>query len=323
LLEVAAEVCELEPGSIVECRPPIALPGELDRVVAFVGEAKAQIERLHQRTQVEGPTLSYRLPNAIIADFTVYCADRYQVYRAGHKRAVLFGAADEFEQAQLCTTSCAESYFGHFLREALPLELLAKRREMSPLSFCRQPWLHEQDYRRILNMQPVRSRYASVANLWITDERTLNAGWVSRFEELRARLRAATGAAGGEPVFIRRGALATGRNLQNEDGLCDNLMRLGFRIISPESTSAEKIAGALLGSRLVVCVEGSAQQHAFLAMPKGSAFVSIQPPSNFNTIGKVIADRIGMKFAFHVADPAGDGFRVDFDRLQKTLDLIK
>jgi capsular polysaccharide biosynthesis protein len=323
LLEIAEEVCELEPGSTFECPPPISLPGELDRVTAFEGEAKAQIKRLHERTRVEGPTLSYRLPNAILADFTVYCGDRYRVFRPGHKRAVLFGAADEFEQAQLCTTSCAESYFGHFLREALPLELLAKQREMSPLGFRRQPWLHENEYRRLLHMESSHSRYARVANLWITDERTLNSGWVSRYEELRARLRASTTPAGGEPVFIRRGVLGDARNLQNEDELCDNLTRLGFRIITPEAISAEDIAGALLNSRLVVCVEGSAQQHAFLAMPSGGAIVSIQPPRRFNTIAKIIADRIGVQFVFHVAEETGDGFRVDFGRLQKTLDLIQ
>lgn len=323
LLEVAAEVCELEPGSTFECPQAISLPGELDRVMAFEGEAEAQIKRLQERTRVEGPTLSYRLPNAVLADFTVYCADRYQVFRPGHKRAVLFGAADEFEEAQLCTTSCAESYFGHFLREALPLELLAKRRAMSPFSFRRQPWLHERDYRRLLHMEPSPSRYARVGNLWITDERSLNSGWVSRFEELRARLRASTVSAGSERVFIRRGVLGHARNLQNEDELCDKLARSGFRIISPEGISAEEIAGALLDSKLVVCVEGSAQQHAFLAMPRGSAIVSIQPPYRFNTIGKIVADRIGVQFAYHVSEAAGDGFRVNPDRLQKTLDLIQ
>lgn len=323
LLEVAAEVRELEPGSTFECPPPISLPGELERVKTFEGVAEAQVERLHERTRVEDPTLSYRLPNAILADFTVYCAGRYQVYRKGQKRAVLFGAPDEFEQAQLCSTSCSESYFGHFLREALPLELLAQRREMTALSFDRRPWLHEPEYRRVLRMAPSSTRYARVRNLWITDERALNSGWVSRFEELRARLRAATTSGESDPVFLRRGVLGNVRNLQNEDELCDKLTNVGFRIVSPEAASVEEIAGVLANARLVVCVEGSAQQHAFLAMPKGSALVSIQPPLRFNTIGKIIADRVGVRFAFHVAEQSGDGFRVDFDRLRKTLDLIQ
>lgn len=323
LLEVAAEVCELEPGSTFECPPPISLHGELDRVTAFVGDREAQVRRLQERVRSEGPTLSYRLMNAILADYTVYCGDRYQVYRSGRKRAVLVGSADEFDQAQLCTTSCAEIYFGHFLREVLPLELLANQRQMAPLSFHRKPWLHENGYRRLLRMESRSTRYAHVRDLWITDERALNGGWVSRFEELRTRLKESIKPSGNEQVFIRRGVLGSARDLVNEDKLCHDLARLGFRIICPESLSARETASALASARTVVCAEGSAHQHAFIAIPRGSTFVSIQPPSQFNTVAKVIADRIGVRFAFHVAEAAGNGFRVDLDRMRKTLDLIQ
>src|SRR5437868_11047780 len=119
LLEQAAEVIELEPGSTTEVPPAISLPDEIDRVESFNGGVAAQLPRLMESTRVEGPTLSYRLDDAVIADFTLYASGSYQVYRAGGKRPVILGTPSIIEKAQLCTTPAAETYFGHFLREVL------------------------------------------------------------------------------------------------------------------------------------------------------------------------------------------------------------
>ena len=323
LLDIAAEVRELEPGSKFELRPPISLPNELDRVTIFEGDANFQVERLSAEVQVEGPTVSYRLPNALLADFTIYCGGRHSVLRFGMKRPVIIGSADQFDEAQLCTTSCAQQYFGHFLREALPLELLAQQRGITPLTFDGNLWIHEAGYRSLVGMTAMKTTFASVQNLWITDERALNGGWVSRFETLRARVRAKATPGDGAPVFLKRGRLAMGRSLTNEDQVAEMLVSNGFNIIEPEEMSAADIASVLCSARLVVCVEGSAQQHAFVAMPTGSTFLSIQPANRFNTIGRVIADRIGIQFAYVVADPVGMDCQLDLSRLRKTLDLLQ
>ena len=323
LLDIAAEVRELEPGSKFELRPPISLPNELDRVTIFEGDANFQVERLSAEVQVEGPTVSYRLPNALLADFTIYCGGRHSVLRFGMKRPVIIGSADQFDEAQLCTTSCAQQYFGHFLREALPLELLAQQRGITPLTFDGNLWIHEAGYRSLVGMTAMKTTFASVQNLWITDERALNGGWVSRFETLRARVRAKATPGDGAPVFLKRGRLAMGRSLTNEDQVAEMLVSNGFNIIEPEEMSAADIASVLCSARLVVCVEGSAQQHAFVAMPTGSTFLSIQPANRFNTIGRVIADRIGIQFAYVVADPVGMDCQLDLSRLRKKLDLLQ
>jgi capsular polysaccharide biosynthesis protein len=322
LLDIASEVRELEPGSTFEMQPAIGLPGELERITGFDGDGEFQLNRLNSAVQVEGPTLSYCLPDSQLADFTVYCRGRFSVFRSGRKRPIIIGAADRFDEAQLCTTSCAERFFGHFLREVLPLELLAEQRGITPLAFHRDPWVHEPGYRNLLDLAPVTTSFAKVRKLWITDERTLNGGWVSRFETLRARAKAKL-PPGNEPlVFLRRGRLGTGRFLANEDLLADDLSAIGFRIVEPETMEPADLAATMSSARLVVCLEGSAQQHAFLAMPAGSAFLSIQPANRFNTIGRVIADRIGVRFAYVVADADGSECRLDPTRLRKTLDLL-
>lgn len=323
LLDIATEMRELEPGSTFEMRPAIGLPGELDRVTGFDGEGEFQLDRLNSAVQVEGPTISYCLPDSQLADFTVYCGGRFSVLRSGRKRPIIIGTADRFDEAQLCTTSCAETFFGHFLREVLPLELLAQQRGVTPLAFNRKPWVHETGYRDLLDLAPVTISFAKVGKLWITDERALNGGWVSRFETLRARAKAKLSPGKESLIFLRRGRLGTGRFLGNEDQLADDLSAIGFRILEPETMEPADLVAAMSSARLVVCLEGSAQQHAFLAMPAGSAFLSIQPANRFNTIGRVIADRVGVQFAYVVADAAGSECRLDPARLRKTLDLLQ
>lgn len=322
LLQIATEVRELEPASSLACRPPISLPGELDRVVDFLGGVENQVPRLVATVREEGPTLSYRFANATLADFTVYCASRYEVYSPSTKRPVLTGSPEGFGEAQLCTTNCAQTYFGHFLREALPLEVLAQQRGMTALTFRRQPWLHEPGYRSLVELVPVETSYAEVANLWITDERALNEGWKKRFQTLRRTLRGKVTPSRDTHVYLRRGTMGAARNLLNEDEVAAKLESIGFRVIAPEKMTPEAIASALAEAKVVVCVEGSVQQHAFIAMPEGATLVSIQPPARFNSIAKLLSDAVDARFAYVVAEPAAGGFTLELSRLLRTIDLV-
>ena len=323
LLDVAAEVRELEPASSVPAKAPLSLPDELDRVRDFFGGRDAQVPRLMATTWEEGPTLSYRLPNALVADFTVYSGGRYDVYAGGRKRPVLTGASDEFAEAQLCTTGCAQSYFGHFLRESLPLEVLAAQRSMTALTFAREPWLHEPGYRTLVGMNAVATSFARVEKLWITDERMLNEGWRSRFRTVRDAVRSKVTPTGDKRVYLRRGTMGKARNLLNEEAICDRLSAEGFKIIAPESMEPAGIASVLADAELVACVEGSVQQHAFIGMPAGATMLSIQPPNRFNSIAKLLTDAVDTTFAFVVADPVENGFELQPDRLLRTLELTQ
>jgi len=322
LIENALEVREIEPASTWECESPIALPGELERVKQYFGRPDDQLPRLLARSRTEGPTLSYRFRDAVLADFTIYSGDRYLVLRSGGKRPVLTGTPRHFEEAQLCSTNCTETYFGHLLRDGLPIELLAEQRDMPGLTFQHKAWAHEPEYRLLLELPTNSVSHARVETLWIVDERALNAGWASRFGALRDRLRGAVEPSGNQHVFMRRGRAGETRNLINEDEISQRLAGMGFTEIAPEGMSAKAIGSALRDAEVVVTVEGSAQNHALLAMPAGAALITIQPPYRFNSIGKTIGDPFGIRFGFTVADPAENGFKLDFDRLRRTLDLI-
>jgi hypothetical protein len=321
-LERAAEVVELEPGWTREAPPAISLPNELERVKSFYGEAAVQVTRLTESIREERPKLIYRYDDALVADCTVYAGGTYRVYRSGGKRPIIAGKPSEIEEAQLCTTPVAENYFGHFLREALPMELLARERGLPALSFARTPWFHEPGYRELIGLAPLATRYARVRKLWLVDETTLNGGWARRFGEIRRHIREQIRPTGDLHVFLLRGSNRITRNLVNEHDLAEKLESHGFRVIDPEGMEPSSICAALAAAKVVACVEGSVQNHAFLAMPRGAALLSIQPPHRFNSLPKLVADAVGVRFAYVVAEPRDGGFYLDPDRFMETLELL-
>ena len=116
--------------------------------------------------------------------------------------------------------------------------------------------------------------------------------------------------------------MAEARELVNQRELADELERWGFRVIDPEKMDVPSISAALAGAKVVTCVEGSAQNHALFAMPAGAALLSIQPPNRFNSISKVVADAVGVRFAYVVADARESGFYLDPARFMRTLELL-
>jgi hypothetical protein len=69
-------------------------------------------------------------------------------------------------------------------------------------------------------------------------------------------------------------------------------------------------------------VEGSVQNHCLLAMPTGSTLLAIQPPKRFNAFSKTFADLLGINWAYVVAEPDENGFRLSVKRLLETLDVV-
>ena len=75
--------------------------------------------------------------------------------------------------------------------------------------------------------------------------------------------------------MLVRGALGSRRNLVNSDEVHEELDRLGFQIINPESETPQSLVGKLCEVEMAIPVEGSAQNHCFLAMPRSSTLITI------------------------------------------------
>jgi len=320
----ASEVIELAPA-VDRLQPaPIALPGEFDRVIAVQEETTTatELERLREGQRRWGPTIAYRIDNAVLGDGTLYFARGHQVIRGRSTAPLLRRDCDCFAEMQLCTGYFIDRYFGHWASDGLVLELLAAQRSISALKLAGTPWLHEPGYRELVGLKVKQSHHARIERPWIIDDSGINDGWISRIEELRRRVRSVVVPNGPKRVMLTRGTLGAKRNLVNSSEVQAALVRLGFDIVNPELETARSLAEKLCGVEIAVAVEGSAQDHCWLAMPPQSTFVAIQPPTRFNAYGKVHADAIGINFAFVVADPHPEGFCLPTDRLLRTIDEV-
>lgn len=320
----ASEIIELAPAVDREQRAAIALPGEFARVIGVQEETTFGIEllRLREGRSRHGPTIAYRIDNAVLRGGTLYFGGGYQVIHRAKERLPRHSNQDHFLEMQLCSNYVIEHYFGHWVTDGLVLELLAAQQSLRGLKLAGTSWLHEAAYRELCHLDVERSDNARVDRLWVIDDRGINDGWISRIEELRRRVQSKIRRHGTKLVMLTRGSLGVPRNLVNSDELYEALDRLGFEIIDPESETALSMVEKLSRAEMAIGVEGSAQNHCWLAMPARSTFVAIQPPTRFNLHGKMRADAIGINYAFVVADPYPNGFYLPVERLLRTIDEV-
>ncbi|ANW00426.1 hypothetical protein LMTR13_09860 [Bradyrhizobium icense] len=205
----------------------------------------------------------------------------------------------------------------------MAMELLAQQRGLLPLSFEGKPWMHEAGYRELMELPGLPVSYARIERLWVIDDLGLNSSWISRFKELRARVRGKTNAGGPSRVFLARGLTGAARELLNAPAIVELLAARGFTVVAPESLSPRAIAQSLASAKIVVSVEGSALNHAQFALPENAGVLVIQPPNQFNAFHKILFDLNGIRFGYVVAEPALSGFTVNPERLLRTLDLIE
>ena len=322
--DCASEIIELAPAVDRMQPAPIALPHEFDRVRAVQEQTTLaiELERLREGSRRHGPTIAYRIDNTVLAQGTLYFDGGYQVIRSPSAKPLLPHHPNYFDEMQLCTNYVIDRYFGHWLIDGLTLELLAEQRQLSALSLASDPWLHEPGYREIFGLGVSRTDHALIRRLWTIDDRGLNDNWVLRLKQLRNYVRSAAVLGGAKRVMLARGELGTKRNLVNSAQIYEALDRCGFQIIRPETETPKSLAAKLRDVEIAVTVEGSAQNHCFLAMPTSSTLLTIQPPNRFNAFGKTRADAVGINWAYVVGDPDHDGFRLPLERLLRTIDEV-
>jgi capsular polysaccharide biosynthesis protein len=325
LADEAVETHELWEGTETQQLPAITLPGELDRIrkINELSTDELQNAWMAEGVQVHPPTIAYRLRNVLVMDGSVYGCRSFDKLRDRSRSLMNFGEIERFQDGQLCTAIYIERFFGHWITDGLPLEILAHERQQAAITLIRAPWMHEVGYREIISLRsrPVETAYFE--NLWIVDDRGLNRGRIGRLEKVRSRVRQAVGTKGPTHVFIRRGNTGVSRALVNEEEIVSSLEARGFTILNPEASSARQIAAALTNVRIVVLVEGSAQGHVSLCAPAHCVRVMIQPPERFNAIGKAYSDGLGQRFAIVVPDMAQQGFYQPLDALLRTIELAE
>nr|WP_179220752.1 glycosyltransferase family 61 protein [Sphingomonas laterariae] len=325
ILGDAVEQITLAPALERDAPPAYCLPGDLDRVVKVQEETNWDYElfRLKAGPCPHGATVAYRIPDVVMAHGALFSRRGYLALRKYDGPHVLTGPIEEIGEAMLCTSSVAERYFGHWLRDGLLYEELAATRGWSPIVTRRKPWLHEPGYRALLGREARAVERARIGQLWLVDDRGLNQSWAERLAALRSRLRAQARPGGPKRVFLTRGVTGSPRHLANEAQIAALLAARGFAILNPEKEKVADIVDMLANAEMTVFVEGSAHNHVLMAAPQGSVALAIQPPDRFNAHFKPFADAAGIGWGYVVADPVEQGFTLPPERLFQLIEQVE
>jgi hypothetical protein len=124
-------------------------------------------------------------------------------------------------------------------------------------------------------------------------------------------------------VFILRGSAGDLRLLRNELEIAEHLRKTrGFRVLDPLKTDVPTIVATCAGARTVIGVEGSQLVHGVNVLQQGGSLLTLQPPNRFVSYFKYLTDRDQQNFGFVVGTPEGDGFKIDIEEVERTLDLF-
>jgi hypothetical protein len=312
----------------------ITLADEFERIGKVEHGSTLDIER---RRTIGGvfsrpPVCAYQFRDAILFQGSVFAHN-------AEKRVLPYGAKPppssafpvvETQDAALCGSYLGLTYFGHWLKDDAPLSLLADAFG-TPLSPSPPAWhaaqfadSHIGGYVKLLNLPWRQAENAICRSLVVIDDEDFTTHKAKRLEALRGRMRARIGPTpAGRRVFIRRGVPDAGPRLfHNENLVIEALAADGFEVLDPSQLNVEELARALSGADLVVGVEGSHQVHAIFSLRAGAGLLAITPPQRFTTVNKRWTDLLGIRYGYLVGEPESEGFRVDIDRLRRTIDLF-
>ena len=322
-LLAASRSWQLHPASR-ESRPrAVFLDGQLDRVKAVQEETSLDVElgRVLGRDVEHQATVAFELEDAICLGGSVYAGGaRLRLLPGSFLSVVLKAVDDELDHAALACTFNGNRYFGHWIADDCTLHLLA-REFAQTVGVARVPYEQEGQFCALWGLQPRKLSSARIRRLVCFRDIGQNRTKRERYESLRAPLLARAGAGSRRPVYFRRGAGGARRELTNHLEIEERLTRRGFLVLDPTVGRVEETADLCAGAPCVVSVEGSQLAHGLLNVAAGGTLMALQLPTRFNNIYKDRADCVGVRYGFVVGRQDAEGFHIDPDELERTLDL--
>lgn len=232
---------------------------------------------------------------------------------------------ERIADAELVTTNSGSHFFGCWLLEDIPLAVLVGP-SPNKIVMAGHRYPHESGFRELLGEAAPRTvTHAHIDRLTLYTDYGQNRCREERYRLLRARLRVNLGGdRKGAPagIYLKRGGTGEPRIICNEDEVEALMRRLGFRIVEPARLSAAEISRQTLDAKVVVSCEGSHISNVIYSVADDACFVVLQPPDRFSLAYKEYTDRMAMRFAFVVGEPAEGGFTVAPDDIARIIDLV-
>lgn len=310
------------PGDETQVLPALYLEGELERIRGTHDETDlgVELERLRGGRVSHAPTLAYVLRDVTWSSGHAYAGRSH--HRATDTGPQLRSSGDiaTLDAAVVASTYYGGRYFGHWLTDDVPLAMAGH--EIAPPIVPLRPWTaHQRQYLELLDLGVLPVGEAWMRELTILDDLGANPSKRARWEHMRARVRAVGGEAPPRRVMLLRGSTGVPRPLTNELEIAEHLAARGFTILEAEKLTVPELARELAGASVVLGVEGSQLLHGIFGMADGGTVVTLQPPDRFITVIKVYCDALALRYALVVGEGTSGGFRIDVDRVVRTVDL--
>jgi hypothetical protein len=299
------------------------LPNQLDRVTGWAFSDE------HPRRQMEGgftgehaSTTAYLLKDVLLIDGTLYKGDASSYLQARANKLPRFNTNFDISLGAIYCSPGGNEYFGQWLLDDCTTYALAASYG-TPVSTTRSISPHIHSYQELLGISSIQYNNAYFKELLIFDDVGQNTSKRDRFQANKDKIYADSNVKPHSGVFIIRGNTGMPRKLTNELAVAEHLCDYrGFRILDPMSTDVETIRQTCAGAQTIIGVEGSHLIHGLMALKENCSLVSLMPPDRFYSLNKHITDRDHQHFGFVVGLSDGNGFNINIEEVERTLDLM-
>jgi Glycosyltransferase 61 len=317
-------LCGEEP---VDVAPSIYLPGHFDRIKSTNTSTDLTLahQHAHETHLVHGKTLLYNMGEVRMWNGLILQDRRRYLLRRVNSRE-RFEEID-LDSALIADTDEGHEFFGHWLRDDTTTSLIGTA-SMPPIFMQKVQYPQAPEYERLMDIRYLHAKNGRVKNLHLVFDFSQNSHRVGRYLSMRQRIQdklqpKPSSYAG---VFIARGKMGIKRSLTNEKAVIDHLVKRGFDIIYPEQMTVSEIQTRLWDAPMVICVEGSAHQHALRPMALNGGLIHLQPPYRFVDIAKGVFNSLGRQYGFYVCAEGQnpEEFYLDnFSEFDKLIDLVR
>lgn len=323
LESVADKIWEIAPRETAISPPAYFLPNQLERVTGWTFSSEHPQRSMLGGEGVEhGATRAFLLKDVSLIDGTVYKGDAKLWLAPKSTKMPQLHVECEIERGAMFCTAMGNKYFGQWLMDDCVTYALASE-EGFPVTTVQKVNPHARDYEDRLSMKPVRLNNTFFRELIIFEDIGQNRHKHLRFRAMSDRLYSHIKTTPHPGVFILRGSTGSLRLLTNEMQIAERLRdRHGFSILDPAHADVKTILATCAGARVVVGVEGSGLIHGILALQRGGSLLTLQPPDRFVKVYKDLTDRDSQYFGFVVGIAEGEGFYIDPEEVERTLELF-
>lgn len=320
---------EIAPGNTTIVPRAYFLKGQLERITgtAYTDDPNAIMYGGYEKKHK--PTLAYKLQDIWMINGVIHKGLHQFIFhpRAQLKTSMFFfppiTVETEIANASIYNSYDGNEFFGLWLTDDCTMYPLAASEGVPVISdIFTTP--HRLEYKSLLEMNPLRTNAAHIKNaVFFDDDWGNNKSKHERFAVNRNKILSMFPGTSHPGVFILRRSSGKTRIMLNEIEIAEQLRdKYGFRIVDVTQNSVSEIITACVGAQILVGIEGSHLMHGLMVLQPGTSVLTLQPPNRFCGVIKNTTDMEKQNFAFVVGIPKEDGFYINMEEVERTIDLL-